>query len=90
MHAGSRRARTSPVPELDFEKTIRVQCRVADGDIDYVRDTAEWIRRCAAEVRRCNPTLAEPHVMREVLDMSARGHFRLLAPETVARQLALG
>ena len=34
--------------DVPFEKTFRLVCRLDDADIDYVRDTAEWIRRCVA------------------------------------------
>ncbi len=78
---------TDPKP---YEKTVRVVCRVADGDIDYVRNTGEWIRRCVAEAQRCNPTLGEAQLTRQALDMSLRGHFRLMRPELVGAQLALG
>lgn len=72
-----------------FEKTMRVMCRVDDADIDYVKDTAEWIRRCVAEAVVLNPALSAHEMTPTVLDMSLRGHYRLMRPETVAAQLAL-
>ena len=41
---------TATNPEKPFEKTFRLVCRLDDADIDYVRDTAEWIRRCVDRV----------------------------------------
>ena len=41
-------------PEEPFEKTFRLVCRLDDADIDYVRDTSEWIRRCIARVGLCS------------------------------------
>ena len=72
-----------------FEKTIRLVCRLDDADIDYVRDTAEWIRRCVARVIAVNPTATAAGVTPIVVDMSTRGRWRLMRPETVADQLAL-
>ena len=43
-------------PVEPFEKTVRLVCRLDDADIDYVRDTAEWIRRCVARVLAVNPS----------------------------------
>ena len=92
-----RRQRTGPGvamnatnPEEPFEKTFRLVCRLDDADIDYVRDTAEWIRRCVARVLerqsdRDAPTTSTPIVV----DMSTRGRWRLMRPEIVAEQLAL-
>ena len=45
---------TATTPEEPFEKTFRLVCRLDDADIDYVRDTAEWIRRCVARVLAVN------------------------------------
>ena len=75
--------------EEPFEKTMRVMCRVDDADIDYVKNTAEWIHRCVAEAIVINPALSAHDVTPLVLDMSLRGHYRLMRPETVAAQLAL-
>ena len=46
---------TATTPEEPFEKTFRLVCRLDDADIDYVRDTAEWIRRCVARVLARQP-----------------------------------
>ena len=76
-------------PEERFEKTFRLVCRLDDADIDYVRDTAEWIRRCVACVLAVNPTASADDVTPIVVDMSTRGRWRLMKPETVGEQLAL-
>ena len=70
-------------PEEQFEKTIRLVCRLDDADIDYVRDTAEWIRR------RIDREDAADDITPIVVDMSTRGRWRLMRPETVGEQLAL-
>jgi hypothetical protein len=75
--------------EAPFEKTFRLVCRLDDADIDYVRDTAEWIRRCVARTLEVNPTSDADAVTPIVVDMSTRGRWRLMRPETVAEQLAL-
>jgi hypothetical protein len=80
---------TATKPEHPFEKTFRLACRLDDVDIDYVRDTAEWIRRCVARVVAVNPTATAAGVTAIVVDMSTRGRWRLMRPETVADQLAL-
>jgi len=80
---------TTTNPEHPFEKTFRLVCRLDDADIDYVRDTAEWIRRCVARVVAVNPTATAAGVTPIVVDMSTRGRWRLMRPETVADQLAL-
>jgi hypothetical protein len=80
---------TATKPEHPFEKTFRLVCRLDDADIDYVRDTAEWIRRCVARVVAVNPTATATGVTALVVDMSTRGRWRLMRPETVADQLAL-
>ena len=75
--------------EGQFEKTFRLVCRLDDADIDYVRDTAEWIRRCVARVLDVNPSASVGDVTPIVVDMSTRGRWRLMRPETVGEQLAL-
>jgi hypothetical protein len=75
--------------EHPFEKTFRLVCRLDDADIDYVRDTAEWIRRCVARVRALNAAATAVDVTAIVVDMSTRGRWRLMKPETVGEQLAL-
>lgn len=75
--------------EAPFEKTFRLVCRLDDADIDYVRDTAEWIRRCVARTLQLNPSTHADDVTPIVVDMSTRGRWRLMRPETVAEQLAL-
>ena len=79
---------TTPNDER-FEKTIRLTCRLDDGDIDYVRDTAEWIARCVRRVLALNPKLSAREVTPTVLDTSTHGRFRLMKPELVAEQIAL-
>lgn len=76
-------------PEDPFEKTFRLVCRLDDADIDYVRDTAEWIARCVARMLAVNPGATPDDVTPVVVDMSTRGRWRLMRPETVAEQLAL-
>ena len=76
-------------PDEQFEKTFRLVCRLDDADIDYVRDTAEWIRRCVSGVLAVNPSATASDVTPIVVDMSTRGRWRLMRPETVAAQLAL-
>ncbi|MEO8835350.1 MAG: hypothetical protein ABI364_01275 [Caldimonas sp.] len=80
---------TATTPEGPFEKTMRLVCRLDDADIDYVRDTAEWIRRCVARVLAVNANATADAVTPLVVDMSTRGRWRLMRPETVAEQLAL-
>jgi len=72
-----------------FEKTFRLVCRLDDADIDYVRDTAEWIGRCVARVLELNPSASADDATPVVVDMSTRGRWRLMRPEIVAEQLAL-
>ena len=76
-------------PEEPFEKTFRLVCRLDDADIDYVRDTSEWIRRCVDRVLAANPSATADDVTAIVVDMSTRGRWRLMRPETVGEQLAL-
>ena len=80
---------TATNPEHQFEKTFRLVCRLDDADIDYVRDTAEWIRRCVGHVLAVNPSATAHDVTPIVVDMSSRGRWRLMRPETVGEQLAL-
>ncbi|MDQ6639312.1 MAG: hypothetical protein M3Z15_06550 [Pseudomonadota bacterium] len=80
---------TATTPEEQFEKTFRLVCRLDDADIDYVRDTAEWIRRCVARALAVNPAAMSDDVTPIVVDMSTRGRWRLMRPETVAEQLSL-
>ncbi len=80
---------TATNPEGQFEKTFRLVCRLDDADIDYVRDTAEWIRRCVDRVLAVNPAATAHDVTPIVVDMSTRGRWRLMRPETVGEQLAL-
>jgi hypothetical protein len=79
----------SDATEAPFEKTFRLVCRLDDADIDYVRDTAEWIRRCIDRTLAVNPTAHIDDVTPIIVDMSTRGRWRLMRPETVAEQLAL-
>jgi hypothetical protein len=72
-----------------FEKTFRLVCRLDDADIDYVRDTAEWIRRCVTRILELNPTATADDATPVVVDMSTRGRWRLMRPEIVAEQIAL-
>ena len=76
-------------PEDAFEKTFRLVCRLDDAEIDYVRDTSEWITRCVRRVLERDPAASVDAVTTTVLDMSSRGRFRLMKPEIVADQLAL-
>ena len=71
-----------------FEKTFRLVCRLDDADIDYVKDTAEWIRRVVQRVLELDPAAETGAVTTTALDMSTRGHFRLMKPEIVGTQLA--
>ena len=75
-------------PEEQFEKTIRLVCRL-DADIDYVPDTAEWIRRCVGRVLAVDASATANDITPVVVDMSTRGRWRLMRPETVGEQLAL-
>jgi hypothetical protein len=79
---------TTPA-EDPFEKTFRLVCRLDDSEIDYVRDTAEWIARCVQRVLALDPTADADEVTAKVLDMSTRGRWRLMKPEIVGDQLAL-
>ena len=72
-----------------FEKTIRLTCRLDDSEIDYVRDTAEWIARCVRRALVLDPMLTAQAVTPTVLDMSTHGRYRLMKPESVAEQLVL-
>jgi hypothetical protein len=77
-------------PDEDpFEKTFRLVCRLDDAEIDYVRDTAEWIARCVRRVLAMDPGADTDEVTAKVLDMSTRGRWRLMKPEIVGDQLAL-
>jgi hypothetical protein len=79
---------TTPA-EDPFEKTFRLVCRLDDAEIDYVRDTAEWIARCVRRVLAMDPGADADEVTAKVLDMSTRGRWRLMKPELVGDQLAL-
>jgi hypothetical protein len=80
-----------PTPPDDdpFEKTFRLVCRLDDAEIDYVRNTSEWIGRCVKRVLELDPSADAGDVTTTVLDMSSRGRWRLMKPEIVADQLAL-
>lgn len=78
-----------PPPEDRFEKTFRLVCRLDDAEIDYVRDTSEWIVRCVKRVLEIDPSASADEVTTTVLDMSSRGRWRLMKPEMVGDQLAL-
>jgi hypothetical protein len=80
---------TAATCDEPFEKTFRLVCRLDDADIDYVRDTAEWIRRCVERVLELHPNATADDATPLVLDMSTRGRWRLMRPEIVAEQLAL-
>ena len=75
--------------ESPFEKTFRLVCRLDDADIDYVRDTAEWIRRCIARALEVNPSTTATELTPIVVDMSTRGRWRLMRPESVGEQMAI-
>ena len=79
----------TPPPEDLFEKTFRLVCRLDDSEIDYVRDTAEWIARCVARVLERDPRASVDGVTATVLDMSSHGRWRLMKPEIVGDQLVL-
>ena len=76
-------------PENPFEKTFRLVCRLDDSEIDYVRDTAEWIVRCVRRVLERDPQASVDEVTTTVLDMSSHGRWRLMKPEVVGDQLIL-
>ncbi|HEY2189155.1 MAG TPA: hypothetical protein VGH48_11395 [Caldimonas sp.] len=80
---------TATNSDAPFEKTFRLVCRLDDADIDYVRDTAEWIRRCVTRILELNPTATADDATPVVVDMSTRGRWRLMRPEIVAEQIAL-
>jgi hypothetical protein len=82
-------AMTATSTDGQFEKTFRLVCRLDDADIDYVRNTAEWIRRCVARVLAVSPEATANDITPIVVDMSTRGRWRLMRPETVAEQLAI-
>ena len=76
-------------PEDAFEKTFRLVCRLDDAEIDYVRDTSDWITRCVCRVLELDPSANVNDLTTTVLDMSSRGRWRLMKPEIVGDQLAL-
>ncbi|MEO8523882.1 MAG: hypothetical protein ABI460_04085 [Caldimonas sp.] len=78
-----------PTPSEDpFEKTVRLVCRLDDAEIDYVRDTAEWITRCVRRILTLNPSASVDEVTTTVLDMSSHGRWRLMKPEIVGDQFS--
>ena len=79
---------TATSSDEPFEKTFRLVCRLDDADIDYVRDTAEWIRRFVARALEVHPAANADEVTPLAVDMSTRGRWRLMRPEIVAEQLA--
>lgn len=79
---------TTTNSEGQFEKTFRLVCRLDDADIDYVRDTAEWIRRCVTRALELDPAASAYELTPRVVDMSTRGRWRLMRPQTVGEQLA--
>jgi hypothetical protein len=81
---------SDPTADPDrFEKTFVLGRRPDDSEIDYVRDTGEWIARCVSRAMHLNPTLWASEITPMVLDMSTLPRFRLLSPEDVAGQLSL-
>ena len=72
-------------PEEQFEKTFRLVCRLDDADIDYVRDTAEWIRRCVGRVLALNPSATR---QRRHADRRRHEHPRPLAPDASGERSA--
>ena len=80
---------TTAPAEDPFETTFRLVCRLDDAEIDYVRDTSEWITRCVRRVLERDPAASVDEVTATVLDMSSRGRFRLMKPEIAGDQLAL-
>ena len=76
-------------PENPFEKTFRLVTRLDDAEIDYVRDTTEWITRCVDRVLALDPGASRDDITAKVLDMSTRGRWRLMRPELVGDQLAV-
>ena len=79
----------SDTPADDFEKTFVLRRRPDDSEIDYVKDTGEWIARCVSRALHLNPTLWASEITPLVLDMSTLPRFRLMSPEDVAGQLTL-
>jgi len=79
----------STEPESPFEKTFRLVTRLDDAEIDYVRDTSEWITRVVLRVRQLDPQADIDALTAEVLGMSTRGRWRLMKPEIVGDQLVL-
>ncbi|MEO5880867.1 MAG: hypothetical protein ABIQ06_00485 [Caldimonas sp.] len=77
----------SSLPQDPFEKTFRLVCRLDDAEIDYVRETSEWIARCVRRVLELDPAADAQAVTATVLDMSTRGRWRLMKPEIVGEQL---
>ena len=75
-------------PEDPFERTFRLVCRLDDAEIDYVRDTSEWITRCVVRVLALDPSASVDAVTTTVLDMSSHGRWRLMKPEIVGDQIA--
>ena len=75
------------VPESPFEKTYRLVTRLEDSEIDYVKDTAEWISRCVSKVLTLSPMTSAAEITPLVVDMSTRGRWRLMKPELVGAQL---
>ena len=70
---------TATTPEDPFEKTFRLVCRLDDADIDYVRDTAEWIRA----LRRAACVALDPTATADDVTPIVRRHehARPLAPD---------
>lgn len=87
MTEGAKNTAMPTPPEDPFEKTFRLVCRLDDAEIDYVRDTTEWITRCVRRVLTLDPSASVDEVTTTVLDMSSHGRWRLMKPEIVGDQL---
>jgi hypothetical protein len=70
-----------------FERTERIPVERVQTAEEYVRDTDEWIARCAARVLELDPIIKAEEARRSVSDLAALDRWRLMKPEAAAEQL---
>ena len=70
-----------------FERTERIPVERVQTAEEYVRDTDEWIARCAARVLELDPIIRAEEARRSVSDLAALDRWRLMKPEAAAEQL---
>ncbi len=70
-----------------FEQTERIPVERIQAQGGYVRDTDEWIARCAGRVLELDPLIKADEAKRSVTDLAGLERWRTMKPETAAEQL---